>query len=216
MIELERVCIRAGDFTLPDVSLRVDAGEYCVIMGKTGIGKTTILEAICGLRAVDSGQVFIDGVEVTKWTPADRNLGYVPQDIALFPTMNVQQHLEFAMRLRRVASEQRQRRSAEISGLLGIEHLLQRSVQGLSGGEAQRVALGRALTFRPSALLLDEPLSALDRETRDATLELLRKVNRSLGVAVIHVTHNRDEADALADKCVQLIQDPVTGKAVLQ
>lgn len=216
MIELKALCMRAGEFTLPDVSFRVEAGEYCVLMGKTGIGKTTILEAICGLRAVVSGQVLIDGIDVTQWAPADRNLGYVPQDLALFPTLNVAQHLEFAMRLRRTPADQRKRRSAEIAGLLGIGHLLQRDVRGLSGGEAQRVALGRALAFQPSGLLLDEPLSALDRETRDTTQELLRSVNRSLRVTVLHVTHNHDEADALADKCIRLVHEPESGKVVLQ
>lgn len=211
MIELRNVHIQVGDYALTKISFQVETGQYAVIMGKTGIGKTTILEAICGLRPVRSGSILIDSVEVTDWSPADRNVGYVPQDLALFPTLTVREHIQFAMKLRRMAPNLIQQRVAELAHLLGIEKLLNRRIQGLSGGESQRVALGRSLSFGPSVLLLDEPMSALDAETRGATQQLLSELNEKTGVTVLHVTHNQEEADALGDCCIRLMKDGESG-----
>ena len=204
MIELCDVTIRAGSFALEGVSLAVGAGEYAVLMGRTGRGKTTILEAICGLRRVESGAVLLGGRDVTRARPADRGVGYVPQDLALFPTMTVREHLEFALRVRRADRRLIADRAAEMADLLGIGHLLQRGVRGLSGGEAQRVALGRALAFRPPVLLLDEPLSALDESTREGMYGLLRKIQKHTGVTTLHVTHSRSEAQALGSRLLVL------------
>lgn len=200
MIELKQVGIRCGSFTLANIALRVEAGEYAVLMGKTGAGKTTLLEAICGLRKVQSGSIEIRGVDVTRWSPSDRQVGYVPQDLALFPTMNVREHLQFALRLQRVEKAVMEQRIAELSQVLGLATMLERNVRSLSGGEAQRVALGRALAARPAILLLDEPLSALDQATRTEMHQWLRKVKAATGVTTLHVTHNEDEAEALADR----------------
>lgn len=204
MIELQDVTIESGDFSLRDVSLQVDAGEYAVLMGKTGCGKSTILESVCGLRAIQSGTIRIQGVDVTGWSPADRQVGYVPQDLALFPTLTVFEHLAFALRLRKQSASHIQQRVKELGQVLGIEHLLQRSVRHLSGGEAQRVALGRALSYRPPVLLLDEPLSALDEATREEIQELLLTLKAETGVTTLHVTHNQSEAAALADRQLRL------------
>lgn len=204
MIEVQNLTVRQGTFTLPKVSFRIERGQYAVLMGKSGTGKTTILEAICGLRRISSGKIWIENVEVTNWSPADRNIGYMPQDLALFPTMSVRENLEFAVNIRGVPSQARDQKVAFLANMLGLEPLLKRRVQGLSGGEAQRVALGRALSFEPSALLLDEPLSSLDAATRSASQQLLKDINRQTGVAVLHVTHSQDEADALADICIRL------------
>lgn len=204
MIELREVCIQAGQFELKDVSFQVAAGEYAVLMGRTGRGKTTILESVCGLRSVQSGRVLIHETDVTNWSPADREIGYVPQDLALFPHHTVRQHLEFALRLRRYTVARRRERVEQLAGELGIEHLLQRSIRGLSGGESQRVALGRALSFRPSILLLDEPLSALDESTRQEMQQLLKQIKLRSGVTILHVTHSREEAAALADRQLSL------------
>lgn len=200
MIELDNVTIHSGGFSLTSVSLSIPAGTYAVMMGGTGQGKTTILEAICGLKTVSSGRIILNGVAITDWKPANRGIGYVPQDLALFPTMSVREHLEFALRLRRAPKAVREERVAELSQLLGIQSLLERRVRGLSGGESQRVALGRALSFRPPVLLLDEPLNALDESTRDRLCELLRSIQRSSGLTILHVTHSRDEARALAER----------------
>lgn len=204
MIELQSVSIFAGEFALQNISFQVPRGDYAVLMGRTGRGKTTILESICGLRNVAAGSILIDGVDVTHWLPGDRQIGYVPQDLALFPTLTVAEHLAFALRLRRWPQSEIDARIAELSEVLGITSLLKRTVQALSGGESQRVALGRALSFRPAVLLLDEPLSALDESTRLEMHELLKRVKQATGVTTLHVTHSNEEAEALADHRFEL------------
>ena len=204
MIELDNVTIRSGPFSLRGVELSIPAGAYAVLMGGTGQGKTTILEAICGLRQVTSGRVVLGGIEMTRWKPGDRGVGYVPQDLALFPQMSVRGHLEFALRIRRWAKREIDERVAELSHVLGIEPLLERGVRHLSGGEAQRVALGRALSFRPRVLLLDEPLNALDEVTRDRLCDLLRSIQKITGLSTLHVTHSRSEAALVADRLIVL------------
>ena len=200
MIALEKVAVRAGAFSLEGVSFEVAAGAYAVLMGKTGTGKTTLLEAVCGLRPVASGRILVGGRDVTGLRPGDRGLAYVPQDRALFWTMTVREHLEFAPSIRKWEPRAIAERVAELAGLLGIAPLLDRRPAGLSGGEAQRVALGRALAARPDTILLDEPLSALDEETREGMFGLLESLRKTSPVTVVHVTHSREEARRLADK----------------
>jgi len=204
MVELDNVTIRSGPFTLQDISFDIQDGQYAVLMGKTGTGKTTLLEAICGLRKVSAGRILLHGTDVTRLHPADRGVGYVPQDLALFPTLTVREHLAFALQIRRIQSQIIASRVAEFGKLLGITHLLDRMPRGLSGGEAQRVALGRALSFHPQVLLLDEPLSALDEETRQEMHDLLKRVQRQTGVTTLHVTHSKAEARALAQQLLVL------------
>lgn len=201
MIAVEKLTVGAGNFRLREVSVEVPTGEYGILMGRTGCGKTTLLEAICGLKRVDSGRILLHGEDITRLRPAERGIGYVPQDGALFQTMTVHEHLAFALRLRHWKRHVLDERVQELAHLLGISHLLQRLPEGLSGGESQRVALGRALSFHPKVLCLDEPLSALDHETRLEMCTLLESLKQSFGVTVLHVTHNRDEATRLAD-CV--------------
>jgi ABC-type sugar transport system ATPase subunit len=206
MIRLDRLCLRAGSFRLDDVSLSVDAGQYAVLMGRTGCGKTTLLEAVAGLHAAHAGRILLVERDVTHLRPSQRGAGYVPQDLALFPTLTVREHLAFALVVREWPSDAIERRIDELARLLGIVHLLDRYPQGLSGGEAQRVALGRALSFRPRVLLLDEPLSALDEDTRGEMIGLLRAVQRATGVTTLHVTHSLTEARRLADRLFVLDQ----------
>ncbi len=200
MIAVEGLSLRAGAFAVEGVSFAIATGEYAVLMGRTGCGKTTLLEAICGLKPVRGGRIRLLGRDVTDLPPADRGVGYVPQDLALFPTMTVRDHLGFALEVRRWEARAATRRIEELTELLGIGRLLDRRPPGLSGGEAQRVALGRALAFRPAVLLLDEPLSALDEDTRAGMYGMLRSVQRQTGVTTLHVTHSRAEARALADR----------------
>lgn len=209
MIEIKDLSLRAGEFRLDHLSFTIQSGQYAVLMGKTGRGKTTILEAICGLRRVEAGQILIHGQEVTDWLPADREVGYVPQDLALFPTFTVRGHLEFALRLRKWSQTRIDRRTDELAQQLGIQHLLDRKIVGLSGGESQRVALGRALSFYPSVLLLDEPLSALDADTRNEMQELLKSLTELHEVTTLHITHNQEEAKALADCSYSLVSGEV-------
>jgi ABC-type sugar transport system ATPase subunit len=200
MIAVTKLHVVAGSFALRDICFSLEAGEYGVLMGKTGSGKTTILEAVSGLKPVAGGSIQLLGREVSRLKPAERGVGYVPQDRALFPCMTVGRHLSFALELRHWGRAAANRRVAEMADLLGIAHLLGRMPQGLSGGEAQRVALGRALSYSPRVLLLDEPLSALDEETRDEMCRLLKKVQHETHVTTLHVTHNPGEARRLADR----------------
>ncbi len=204
MISLCQVSICEGAFALSNITLEVPTGQYGVLMGKTGSGKTTLLEGICGLRRLKSGTIRLLDRDVTGLRPADRSIGYVPQDLALFSTLSVRDHLAFALVVRRCRSEEVAARVQELAELLGVGRLLDRKPRGLSGGEAQRVALGRALAMRPQILLFDEPLSALDDETRQEMYELLQTVRHAMPVTVLHVTHNRDEAARLGDCFFQL------------
>ncbi len=199
MIEAINLSVRAGSFLLSGVSVKIPSGAYCVLMGRTGSGKTTLLEAICGLKHVVGGKILLDGRDVTDLKPAARGIGFVPQDGALFQNMTVRKHLSFALGIRRWRQTDIAHRVGQLSKMLEIGHLLDRRPPGLSGGERQRVALGRAISFRPSTLCLDEPLSALDDEVRGQMITLLKRVQRETGVTVLHVTHNRDEAERLAD-----------------
>jgi ABC-type sugar transport system ATPase subunit len=214
MIELADVTLRSGPFVLANISAVVPTGAYCVLMGETGRGKTTILEAICGLRSVAGGRILLDGTDVTSWKPAARNIGYVPQDLALFPTMTVREHLEFALRLRSASAAAIRARVDELADVLDIGPLLSRRMRGLSGGESQRVALGRALSFRPRLLLLDEPLNALDESTRDRLCELLRTVHRAGDLTTLHITHNRTEAAHVADRLLVLAEGALRERPV--
>lgn len=173
-------------------------------MGKTGSGKTSVLEAICGLRPVTSGTIRLCDQDVTNLRTSERGIGYVPQDGVLFGHMTVKEHLSFALRIRKWPAKQVDERVAELADLLEITNLLSRHPRGLSGGEVQRVSLGRALSFQPSILLLDEPLSALDDETREQMYDVFRRVRQFTNVTALHVTHNRAEANALGDMILTL------------
>lgn len=210
MITVEQLAVQQGGFALRDISFTVPSGRYAVLMGRTGTGKTTILEAIGGLRAVCAGRIALGGVDVTRAKPAARNVGYVPQDAALFTSMTVGGNLAFALNVRRWPAAQSEARVQELAELLGLTGLLGRMAQGLSGGEAQRVALGRALAFHPSVLLLDEPLSALDDATRGEMHRLLGSVRDHTGVTILHVTHNAADAERLADLVLRLENGKVT------
>ncbi len=200
MIAVRDLTIHAGNFALEGISFEVPAGGYAALMGKTGCGKTTIVEAICGLRTISRGSIQLTGRDVTHLKPAQRGLGYVPQDRALFNTMTVYEQLAFALTIRKWSREAIADRVDEMSEMLGIRHLLFRKPHGLSGGESQRVALGRALSFHPPVLLLDEPLAALDMETRAEMHELLQSVRERTGVTTLHITHDRTDAEQLAEQ----------------
>jgi ABC-type sugar transport system ATPase subunit len=205
--------LRAGDFRLDDISLRVPTGGYGILMGKTGSGKTTILESIIGLRSVAKGRIRLHDRDVTDLKPAVRGVGYVPQDGALFSKMTVEEQMGLALVVRRVPTDSVRKRVKELAGRLHISHLLHRKPHGLSGGERQRVALGRALSFRPRVLCLDEPLSALDDETRRQMCALLEDIRRRNGVTTLHITHNVHEAETLADCLFRLVDGRIESVA---
>jgi len=210
MIHLDSITWHAGAFHLENISLRIPANCYAVLMGRTGSGKTTLLEILCGLRRPLAGRILIDGRDVTYEPPAARGIGYVPQDTALFPTMTVREQLGFALRLRQRPPTEIANRVDQLAIELGVSQLLDRLPHDLSGGESQRVALGRALAAHPKVLVLDEPLSALDEELRDDLATLLRRIQREHGITALHITHSRAEATQLADVLFQLAEGRLT------
>lgn len=209
MISVNKLCVQVGEFKLSNISFEVPDGKYAVLMGKTGCGKTTILETICGLKKALSGTIHLNGKLVTNAKPAEREIGYVPQDGVLFHTMTVRDNLAFALELRKWSKQKINDRVEELANILGITHLLKRTPVGLSGGETQRVSLGRALAPKPSILCLDEPLSALDESTRAEMCTLLNDVQHLTRVTTLHITHNLSESDRLGDLKLQLVDGVV-------
>ena len=199
-LELRGVSLRAGDFAVREVSLAVPAGEYFILMGHTGAGKTLVLKAICGLLEVDSGEVRIAGRDVTDLDPCERVIGYVPQESGLFPHLDVGGNVGFALDLAGLGPEEVASRVEAVAREVGIVPLLGRRVRGLSGGERQKVALARALAREPRLMLLDEPVSALDERSRGEICALLERVHSERGLTIVHICHNRAEAEALGDR----------------
>ena len=205
MIQLEKLCLRNGSFELNDLTTNISSGSYGILMGRTGCGKTTILEAICGLRPhVTGGSIWLNESDVTQLKPAERGIGYVPQDSALFETMTIFENVAFALRLRKWTDVDIEKRVHELAELIGITSLLERRPFGLSGGEAKRVALARALAASPGVLCLDEPLSALDEETHSEICDLLGELHRELDVTILHITHSNIEAKRLGETFLRL------------
>ena len=194
----------AGTEILRDVSFSVGDGSFFALLGPSGSGKTTILRTIAGFVAPDAGRVRVDGIDLAGVPPHKRNLGIVFQHYALFPHMSVFANVEFGLRMRRVTRAESQTAVDEALELVGIEHLAGRRPGQLSGGEQQRVALARALVVRPSLLLLDEPLSALDRKIRQELQVELKRVQRQTKITTVMVTHDQEEVIYLADELLVL------------
>ena len=209
MIRTENIAWEAGNSAWHGVSLTIPAGRYGVLMGRTGCGKTTLIEVLCGLRRCSAGRIEIGGADVTTLEPGKRGIGYVPQDGALFPGLTVRDQIGFGPSRQGVRGTALTDRVNDWAESVGVTALLDRLPDGLSGGERQRVALARALAFQPRVLLLDEPLSALDEETRDMLLELLQQTQRRLSLTVLHVTHSRFEATHLGDVHLRLEQGKI-------
>lgn len=204
MITVIDLCVTAGRFRLADVSFVIPAGVHAVLTGPSGAGKTTTLEAICGLRRIESGRIVIADKEVSELPPAERSIGFVPQDGALFPHLTVRENAGFALKIRGQSPAAVAARVSELANQLGLTSLLDRRVTDLSGGEKQRVALARAVACRPPVLLLDEPFSALDVSSRDLLRLHLQRLREQEGITILHVTHDPADADALATQVIAI------------
>jgi spermidine/putrescine ABC transporter ATP-binding subunit len=188
------------------VSLSVDAGEFVTLLGASGSGKTTTLMMIAGFVIPDAGEIRIDGKDISRLPPEKRGLGVVFQSYALFPHYNVYENIAFPLRLRKASAAEIDRRVKDVLALVDLTDLGNRRIGQLSGGQQQRVALARAIVFSPPVLLMDEPLGALDRKLRDQLQIEIKRIQRDLGVTVIYVTHDQEEALALSDRIAIMSQ----------
>jgi molybdopterin-binding protein len=200
MLRMEGISKDLGDFALKDASLDVEFGEYLVIIGPTGSGKTVLMETVAGITPPDRGRIFLDGRDITEEAPRDRKVCMVYQDYMLFPHLSVKENIAFGLRSQKASPAEIEKKVAGASELLGIGHLHGRRPETLSGGEKQRVAIARAIVMEPKVLLLDEPLSALDGVTRERLRRELKRIHQVYGTTIIHVTHNFEEVFSLADK----------------
>jgi sulfate transport system ATP-binding protein len=200
-ITLEQVTKRYQSLpVVNDVSLQVAEGEFFVLLGPSGSGKSTLLRAIAGLTDVDQGTISLHGEDVTRMGPRERGVGFVFQNYALFRHLSVADNIEFALRVRRMRAAERRERRRELLKLVALEGMDDRLPAQLSGGQQQRVAVARALAHKPQVLLLDEPFGALDAKIREELRRTIRSVQRELGITTVLVTHDQEEAFALADR----------------
>ena len=216
VLELRDLTLRRGDFLLDGVSFDVKEKEIFAIIGKTGAGKTLLLEAASGLCKADGGEALFRGTPIRNIPVHQRNIGYLYQDYGLFPHMSAQENIGFSLRMQRVAAKERQRRVEEMAERFGIREVLEQYPATLSGGEQQRVALARALMMRPPVLFLDEPFSALDPVTRQDFYRMIHEIREEFGCAILFVTHDFSEAQQLADRIGVLIDGRLRGIVAAQ
>ncbi len=204
-VKLENITKRFGDLiALDDITLDVQDQEFFVLLGQTGAGKTTTLRCIAGLDTPEEGTIYLDGVSVSDKTPAERDVAFVFQSHILYPHLSVYENMAFPLHPRRLSAEEIDRRVRDIAQMLHIEHLLMRTPNQLSGGETQRVGLGRAMVRRPQVFLMDEPISNLDAKLRTEMRAEIRWRQRELGTTTFYVTHDQIEAMSMADRIAVL------------
>jgi multiple sugar transport system ATP-binding protein len=205
-IELEHLTkvFPGGTVAVEDVSLRIEDGEFLVLVGPSGCGKSTLLRMIAGLEEVSEGRISVGGHDVTDLAPRRRDIAMVFQSYALYPHMNVRKNIGYGLKVRRTPKDEAQRRVEEVATLLGLGELLDRRPAQLSGGQRQRVAMGRAIVREPKAFLMDEPLSNLDAKLRVEMRASLAQLHARLGVTTVYVTHDQTEAMTLGQRVAVL------------
>jgi putative spermidine/putrescine transport system ATP-binding protein len=200
-ITFDRVRKAFGSYlALDDVSLAVSAGEFLTLLGPSGSGKTTLLMALAGFVRPDAGRIRMGEVDITRLTPDKRDIGIVFQSYALFPHMTVRGNVEYPLRLRKRPADEIRRRAEAALDRVQLLHLADRDIAALSGGQRQRVALARAIVYEPRVMLMDEPLSALDKNLREAMQYEIRRLHDDLGITTIYVTHDQREALTMSDR----------------
>lgn len=200
MLKINHIYKSFGEFKLKDIHFQVNDGEYFVILGPTGNGKTVILETIAGMYNLDKGDIYIDDLNITNVPPERREVGLVYQSYLLFPHLSVRDNIIFGLKAKKIGKKESNIVLNDIVEMLNIKHLLNRKPENLSGGEKQRVAFARAIVTKPKLLLLDEVTSALDPNTKREFQMNLKKIHRRLKTTTIQVTHDFEEALYLADR----------------
>lgn len=203
-LAIRSLSITIGTFSLRDVDLEVPAGGYCMILGPSGAGKTILLETIAGIYTPQKGEISIDGRDITRNDPKDREIAMVYQDCMLFPHLTVRENIAFGLKQRDVSPGEIEERVHALADLTGIVQILDRYTDTLSGGEQQRTAIARGLVLSPRILLLDEPLSALDTMTRDLMRKELKRIHQATGTTILHITHHYEDVYDLAEQVAVL------------
>lgn len=199
MLKINKLNISLSNFELKNISLEIEKGSYFVLLGNSGAGKSLLLKAISGFVKISNGSILLDGNDITYKEIHKRNVGYLMQDYLVFPHMSVFDNIAYPLKINNINKKDVIYSVQKLAEEFEITHLLNRKINGLSGGEKQRIALARTMLSNPKILLLDEPLSAVDVQLKDQIRALLRKINR-MGTTVFHVTHDLNEAVSLADK----------------
>ena len=207
MLELRNISKRFSDFCLKDISFTVEQGDYFILLGESGAGKSILLETIAGLVHPESGSLILGGNDITHQKIQNRKIGLVFQDHAIFPHMTVYENIVYSLHGRKLNHEEKKERVRRVTEQLSISDLFDRRPSTLSGGELQRVALARTLIQQPKVLLLDEPLASLDSRIKSDLRSLLRKIHRQ-GQTILHVTHDYEEALSLGNR-IAVIHDGV-------
>lgn len=211
MLEIKNISRAWGNFSLKNISLNISPGEYIVLLGPSGSGKTLLLSTIAGIYAPDNGKISLKGRDITFLPPQKRFVGCVFQKNYLFPHMSVRQNIIFGMKHHSYTKKEMSATTDYLKNLLNLSSILDRQdTRFLSGGEAQKVALARALAIKPDLLLLDEPMSSLDYNNRNNIIETLKHINKELKLTTIHVTHDITEAKSLAHRIVTIKNGEIT------
>jgi ABC-type sugar transport system ATPase subunit len=199
MLKLREISKSYGNFKLQNINLRVSAGEYFVLLGRSGAGKSQLLEIIAGLRSPDKGSIFLNGKDITREKIQNRKIGMVFQDFAIFPHLTVYENIAYPLKMKYLPAKKIRQMVGLMAENVNISHLLKRRTDNLSGGEKQRVAVARTLVTSPDIILLDEPMASIDTSLRDDVRRLLRKINGT-GMTILHVTHDYGEAIRLSHR----------------
>lgn len=201
MIEIKNLAVKYGSFTaVKGLNIDIQDGEFFTFLGPSGCGKTTTLRCISGFENASEGQILVDGKDISGLLPEERNLGFVFQSYALFPSMNVYENIAFGLKAHKVDKKVIRAKVESIAERTGITNHLQKKVSELSGGQQQRIAIARALVLEPKILLMDEPLSNLDAKLRISMREEIKRLQKELGITTIYVTHDQEEALAISDR----------------